>query len=162
VIGRYGKNAEPLLVPGTLRGYRRWVLLNGTLVGPVSEREWPKGENTANCWTLFPCSGPSPTSTCHCGFYAKYQFDNLEYLGVKGVVEASGRVFLGTEGFRAEKARVVALVTDSRDPLKSPAQVRLCAKKYGADFFESAAEMLLKYPPQDVSSLLSPALEPVR
>lgn len=54
-------------------------------------------------------------ATCGCGFYAYH--DNASMYAspgpgcrVQGIVEAYGRVVLGTQGYRAEKARILAIV----------------------------------------------------
>lgn len=60
-----------------------------------------------------PCGGME--ATCGCGFYA-YHASEQRYATngpgcrVVGVVEAYGKVVLGTTGFRAEKARILGVV----------------------------------------------------
>lgn len=72
--------------------------------------------------------GESPAKNCTCGFYAHYDhvtdfypdFDwNLQgdtsndvRLVVKGVVEGTGRVVMGTKGVRAQKIKIVAIAPD--------------------------------------------------
>ena len=68
---------------------------------------------------------------CSCGFYAITDSDNeymCSYFGVvtprvEGVVEGYGTVVVGSKGFRAEKARIVALVVPKlRDNHEEPAR----------------------------------------
>jgi hypothetical protein len=54
---------------------------------------------------------------CRCGFYGFYDGSNDYYVGddrhtnlVTGVVEGYGEVLIGTRGFRAAKAKIVALM----------------------------------------------------
>lgn len=59
-----------------------------------------------------------PEPTCSCGFYAYAQgCDDSGYAQVSdavcGIVECYGRTIIGAKGLRAEKARIVALATDS-------------------------------------------------
>jgi hypothetical protein len=51
-------------------------------------------------------------ATCSCGFYAYFDEANdyADSTTVTGVIEAYGKVTIGTRGFRAEKARLRALV----------------------------------------------------
>lgn len=54
-------------------------------------------------------------STCGCGFYAYHDGASMYAASgpgcrVQGVVEAYGKVVLGTQGYRAEKARILAIV----------------------------------------------------
>lgn len=61
-------------------------------------------------------SHPVPGPGCRCGFYAFNQAsrDYEQPSGVHGVIQGYGRVVIGTRGFRAEKAKIVALTTESR------------------------------------------------
>jgi hypothetical protein len=85
----------------------------------------------------------SPQLGCFCGFYAAYHPDGLinapgthDFLNQKlAVVEASGRIVLGTKGFRAEKMKIV-------DTFRVPL------------FVGDNPSILEKYPPDDVSVLL--------
>lgn len=70
------------------------------------------------------CAGRhlAPNAECTCGIYGWYtpDFATREHTGaVFGVVEISGRVLLGTTGFRAERARIVA-VTRHPNPQTNP------------------------------------------
>ena len=100
---------------------------------------WAPGVNTARCfrrkkvhlgdrqcdcgcnaivpqirWDDDPCSGMDPA--CECGFYAYLDGSENDYLvwqtgpTVQGVIRAFGKVILGTKGFRAEKAEILAMV----------------------------------------------------
>lgn len=69
---------------------------------------------TLGGWVWQECGGVDPD--CACGFYAYHQ-DGIAGYGftgaghrIAGVIEGYGRVVLGTQGFRASKARILALV----------------------------------------------------
>jgi hypothetical protein len=80
-----------------------------------------------------------------------------------GVVRASGRIILGTEGFRAERAEVEALYYS---PIAEVAYERfhlgkdyygmlhLLGEAYGVPVFDSWEEAVAAMPPSDVSELL--------
>lgn len=116
----------------------------------------------------------APSDTCSCGFYAVWDtydawhamsnhgrfrrwsqedWRYLHYTAVLAVVEATGRVLLGTKGFRAEKCEVKALLLP--DPEEEWWLTRRRAKKYiekikanypGIEIFYSEREMFAAYP----------------
>lgn len=67
---------------------------------------WP---HTPQCFDSTPCLGLEPN--CECGFYAFYNGANdyRQSSRVSAVIEGYGRTVVGTRGFRAEKAKIVAL-----------------------------------------------------
>lgn len=100
--------AEPRAEP--IVGYRIWRLDGDKLlpVGMLNAPPWEPGENVAANWY----QGPRPTP----GFWALRTLDQareaaLEYSDamVIGVVETYGRVVEHEYGWRAEKARVLAV-----------------------------------------------------
>jgi len=124
-----------------VRGFRSFVVRDdGILLGVVHHTAWPVGGLTAihdgvvrecadlddhkhgaDCvWSVPPCEAPDPE--CACGLYA-YFSSSSDYRSqgdVDAVVEASGRVLLGTRGFRAERARVVAIcAADKPEPVET-------------------------------------------
>lgn len=81
----------------------------------------------------------TPSVECSCGFYGHYDQDTDFYpsyrwgrvyarlagqkevshiIGVRGVVEMSGTVVMGTKGVRAQKARIIALAPDWEKQVK--------------------------------------------
>jgi hypothetical protein len=147
---------EVPLVPGGLRGYRAWMY-----GGPNGFRSynfdyfWKPGINDAGCSLSIDPHAPGPN--CQCGLYARYKHveEWSRSTPVFGVIEASGRIILGTEGFRAEKARILAVWfnPDHWRGLYAP-------HMDGAQVFEDCEDMLEAFPPQDVSELIGPQ-EPV-
>lgn len=98
---------EQTMVPGTLRGYREWVPTPNGLQAVNFPFIWEPGVNTAQCARR---DGPAPRAKCTCGFYARHTpFSPSFYTAIAGVIKASGRVILGTAGFRAQYAEIEAL-----------------------------------------------------
>jgi hypothetical protein len=160
------------VVPAALRGYRTWGTRgNGELLS-LLPYEWSLGEQVARC--LVPVSCPcygcfvyarrhgersahsAPGADCGCGFYGWYSPVDSRLMDgpVFGAVEVSGRVLMGTHGFRAERARVLGLVVD--EGARSPASLALRrrAEVSLVPVFSSRAALLEQLPPDDVSSLV--------
>jgi hypothetical protein len=84
-------------------------------------------------WTFGGASAPReprtdehPMTSCKCGFYGYYDGSN-DYgkpARVSGVVEGYGEVVVGTRGFRATKARIVALTIEADVPTHLATRVR--------------------------------------
>jgi hypothetical protein len=105
---------------GQLVGLRAWRVTDGHMLRPssVAEYTWTPGENLAQC---IPGSRPVPEDhqlvggNCMCGFYAYHDGTNT-YAGtvtISGIMMGYGRCVHGTKGFRAEKARILAIVKPS-------------------------------------------------
>lgn len=125
-MNKYG---EDLVFPGTLRGYRTWILdeyyYPHLRAMGSSEYGWEKGVNKAECIyktkSFFKQPGMvehenAPDATCSCGFYATHTPELAiddpicwSPRTVFGVVEATGKILIGKNGLRAEKAKIVAL-----------------------------------------------------
>lgn len=164
---------EQLLVPGKLIGYRLFAVKGIRLVAMGVGYCWHPGENSAQCmrqlWYGNPHHSDKIQESCTCGFYARYEaydLNDLIELGyplgtsgfVYGVIEAYGQVFLGSRGFRTEKARILAI---SRTELSYPYQyclshnlVNEIAYEYGVDHQYDLRSMARKYPQQDLRSLV--------
>lgn len=155
---------EPTLVPAGLRGYRTWsfVSLSGLLRSTGLSHSWceaPYDGTTeqAQCLALAAHAPgprhPAPQADCTCGLYAWYDpTDRRIPLGgctgpVFGVVQATGRVVLGTHGMRAERLEVVAITAEDE-------HTRHLLRWYGYPVHDSAEAMLAAYPPEDVSALV--------
>lgn len=117
-------------VYGVVRGFRWWTLdapplhMSPARAGQVWPRkllrgmqaEWDAGENRAVCRAGAHSMHPEqtvPDENCACGFWAYWELQRHEVGGralpVCGVVEGYGAVLIGEKGFRAAKARIVAL-----------------------------------------------------
>jgi hypothetical protein len=164
-----GGDAGRPLVPGSLRGYRTWrhagrraAVPDGMLpLTSVTRRHvvWTS-KLSARCVTrdtvgsgvgssALPDDHPAPGAGCNCGIYGWYAPDDARILNasVFGTIEASGRVLMGERGFRAERARITAVVTRNR-------RVTAACTRAGIAVYRRKRDLLRDYPPDDLSSLL--------
>lgn len=130
-----------------------------------NDHAWDTGVNVAKCKTVGRNIlveqqrglHPSPVNGCTCGIYATHTPTWMYTNGVRGVIEASGRILLGTKGFRAEKAQIVALATGH---LYYTERLALKARwePTGVMFYDSVDEMLEAFPPGNVYELIGDLL----
>ncbi len=152
--GHPGFAGAPALVPGELRGYRRFRLGADGLYptvhsagGPWSgqleravchapERPADDGTGAAGVAAGSPTASAAlrhsaPAADCGCGLYAWYtpaDADESSGFGdVHGVVAARGRTVLGDHGFRAAGARIEAVALPARLRLRPRAAARTAA-----------------------------------
>lgn len=160
---------------GSVRGYRRWKITVGGHLEPMSRRgRWSPGENAAECqgypskdvvepkrddeehYTEFYArmaqwKANHDMSSCTHGFYA-YSATTETYgtdPGISGVIEGYGEVLIGTKGFRAAKARILALSTEAHDGIWNLDQFvinKLRANYPNIPIFESTFAMQLEFP----------------
>ena len=142
---------EPLV--GEIVGLRTFrVDESGLLLPLYSNLAWYDGPNTATC---APPTGeperrdhPVPAPDCECGFYAYGTAEAAERNPgtryVEAVVSCWGRVIAGTQGVRAEHARIVALWLNPRVP--SSLRRRVAATYPSARLFTDRAAMLAEFP----------------
>lgn len=124
---------------GSLTGIRAFsVSPDNRLCGVVHRLPWTPGENEAVCDTQpntfayamqmitraingeadFDPSVPHRVATkpCTCGYYAYFNGTNVPQHTpgtVLGLIQGYGLVTVGSKGFRAEKARILAVIDDS-------------------------------------------------
>jgi hypothetical protein len=100
-----------------------WAKMGGYLWSAVNLGPWPDGEeNVAVCET----GHPTPAKGCSCGLYAFYDTScGLPYSlrhtptdTISGVIGVAGRIIPGDLAFRAERAKVLALLEDDSDTPK--------------------------------------------
>ena len=144
---------------GTAHG----AALRGSLRGIfMSDYVWGPGANEAVCMAISPWRATRPThasirAECDCGFWAYTNGDH--YLSVPGpaalgIVEAWGRMIIGPHGFRAEKARIVALtfpapLAQEEDDIPPPAATVTRATVLGGvlAWLKSWTDILASTPP---------------
>jgi hypothetical protein len=170
-----GGDAGRALVPGSLRGYRSWRVLGrrrylpaGTLpLTSVTRRRvvWPAalsacckpdGAGTAgNSFSASAGDHRSPQPGCACGIYGWYAPTDTGIVRARvfGAIEASGLVFLGERGFRAEKARITAVVTRNR-------RVAAACERAGIAVYRRRRDLVRDHPPEDMSALVGPTPRP--
>lgn len=184
-----GKASISDLVPGRLRGYREWKVLPGDdsgvlprLASLTAETVWPWTPHfEARCHraaivlgrkTGFgpgPKHDPTdiPNVHCSCGIYAKHRPILKANQGhALGIIEAWGNIEVGSEAFRAQYARIVALYTANGEQTSywttmegghltaySLIPIKELGKLYRVPVFLGSREALAEYPPTDISSL---------
>lgn len=168
---------------GSVKGARSWNIDKlGRLIGVTYPQVWVPGENHAACrktdpfsirYTVNPSTmkierdssedRPTPDhgmDTCGHGFYGYYEGSN-DYgseARVSGVVEAYGETVIGTRGFRAMKARILAL-TFGDDVTE--AQRKLVARNYpDAVIYETFDAMVAAVPPDAGGQEYGPDADP--
>ncbi len=162
------------LVLGSIRGLRKFnINAANELTGLFYRQAWHVGENVAHHHNIMkmypyayyglPYSSPQEPieedvnaevhsgkafMECKCGFYAFYGYEHAQeiaYLAeVIGVIEGYGEVIIGSKGFRAQKAKIIALA-----PLKDIAPSRmehLLVRYEGIPFFDKRERMEAEYP----------------
>lgn len=100
------------------------ALYNGTYVGP-HEGSFEYSEHDM--------------STCSCGYHAYYDGSNDYHKPgetVTAVVEGYGETVIGTRGFRAAKAKILALHIPGYEPESKKEAVRATRKTFGEWFFK--------------------------
>jgi hypothetical protein len=164
-----GGDAGRPLVPGSLRGYRTWrpagrrgrvpagmlpltsvarrhVVWSPTLSARCVPRD--AGYSSPGSSTL-RADHPAPRAGCNCGIYGWYAPEDTVMVdaGVFGAIQASGLTLMGELGFRAERARIAAVVTRNR-------RVAAACTQAGIPVYRRRRDLLRDYPPDDLSSLL--------
>lgn len=168
-----GKQAD--FAPGVVTGTRSFdVDKLGRLRGVAYATVWMPGENVAKCMVqggvdfitlqrseLREANLPEHSiADCAHGFYGYYEGSNDYYETgrVMGVVEGYGETIIGSRGFRASKARIVALHIPAEIPY---GRRRLIARNYpGIPTFESFDAMVAECPPDDAGYGISPDTDP--
>ncbi|MEO9137451.1 MAG: hypothetical protein ABI345_00120 [Jatrophihabitans sp.] len=143
--------SEPLV--GEIVGLRTFRVDDyGMLLPLYSNGAWYDGPNTAECdpptgdYPLIPHPAPSPE--CECGFYiygtTEAADQNRHVRRVKAVVSVWGRVVAGTQGVRAEHARIDALWLHPDAP--QWARHRIEVRYPSAQVYTEADAMLAEHP----------------
>lgn len=109
------KGMQPPDLTAEVLGFRGWkVAPSGLLMSAGVSDGWLPGENVAACSRGLH---PAPAKGCGCGLYAHYTLEDLsksvnwgDQSGtIVGAVSGWGRVVLHPDGWRAEKAHIIAL-----------------------------------------------------
>lgn len=153
--------------PGFLRGYRTWdTTAAGIYLGSVwAEYRYQAGRNQAYCRGriafAFIQGHPAPQRNCACGFYAAYKDIPREYRHhpIWGSVKATGRVLIGTRGFRAEKVEIEALCAGTEGfSFISEETIQRLGNHYSVPTFPSPEAMFKAFPPQSLDGLVPAAV----
>lgn len=163
---------KDLLIPSSVLGYRQWTWKNNVL-NSYGYSLWDKGSLTSVCnrFNENEDRHPSPEINCSCGIYAHYlPLESYERgHNVFGVIEASGKILLGTKGFRAEKAKIVALSGygscnqwfEPKEKTRGiyPEDLVDFCTSIGVPYFPTVRQMFYEFPQVDLTSLGVPSLE---
>lgn len=173
------------VVPAALRGYRTWrITRDGQLRSTAFDYVWPTaGERKAECRRgptarVVPVPGmpgiarledvedhrdEAPGEDCKCGFYGWYDPADARMVDapVFGAIEVAGRVKVGGHGFRAERARLVALVvTPEMRTRVGAAELLRRLEVDEVPVYEDRPSLLADFPPDDVSHLVKHECDP--
>ena len=153
----------PALAAGSVLGVRAFGIDSlGRLRGVAYSAVFRPGLNVARCFA--PPAGrwvpgsagdmiwePEPghragTAECGCGYWAHYDGSHSYDAPTRAaaVIEGHGLVTLGTSGFRAEKARLVALVPPAHLPIA--ARVADVYGSAGVPIYRTLADALTEHP----------------
>lgn len=146
---------EPALVPGSLRGYRCWDgptkagQLRSTGMRHVWEPAPHDGRSEHALCLISTTDHAAPQPDCSCGLYGWYDpaDSRLVLSQVFGAVQATGRVVLGSHGFRAERLEVLAVTAENPHVLSS-------LRAAGYPTVPTREELLERWPADDVSGLV--------
>lgn len=171
----YSGEKNFLTIEGVL-GYRQWAYTPQTGLSSMKSADWSTGKTHAECQRMVFENNfkehKSPEISCYCGIYAHYlplESYTRNYSSVFGVIEASGKILMGTKGYRAEKAKILALAgfgyhnewfevsypeesKYARDGL-----LEFC-DSIGVYYFNDVQEMIHQFPQVDLSTLGVPDL----
>lgn len=156
------RGIEPLV--GEIVGLRTFRVDDSGLLLPLySTQVWYDGANVASCapptGDRARCPHPVPDECCECGFYAysgsTAAEHNRQARYVQAIVSCWGRVIAGTQGVRAQYARIDAIWLHQNAPdwLRS----RVAARYPSARMYVDAAAMRAEHP-----TTALPCYEPAR
>lgn len=161
-----------LLITSTVRGFKQWSWNKDRKLVSMFPADWSNGSLTSEC-SRYGLSKDkssdihvSPGNDCTCGVYAHYlplESYEKQRNSIFGVVEASGKILMGTKGFRAEKAKVIALAgygpcnqwfenTEKTRGVYPEDVVDFCTS-IGVPYFPTVRQMVFEFPQDDLSSL---------
>lgn len=176
--------AEVVPIVGSVRGFRWWRLsgdagLLSPWRGPV---RWRPGDNEASClarrgifgWKTARTPHPHgcPARGCECGFYALHALPELNagpdraiweidvatsggrHGLVLGVVAGTGRILIGTEGWRARFGRILALFAGPMNTIHTR-ELGIVAADYGVPLYRDLDAIVSEWGPDrdEVESL---------
>jgi hypothetical protein len=168
ISGMCGAGDGRPLVAGSLRGYRTWRLQrrrrppsgDALPLTSVTRRVVWGPSLTASCTpdetanlapgaATLPADHAAPAAGCRCGIYGWYDPADTGMLRARvfGVVEASGLVLMGDRGFRAERAKIVAVVSRNR-------RLAAACEQAGIVVYRRRRDLVRDCPPEDLSALL--------
>jgi len=157
-----GHDAGTPLVAGALRGYRTWLAACAEEVPvgalPLKSVQFPQVFWTPTLQACCladevvpgaPARHAAPARGCRCGIYGWYRPRDrrLVWAPVFGVIAATGTTLMGTHGFRAQEAAILAVVT--RD-----SYIAKPCERAGIAVYRRRRQLVRDYPCEDLEALL--------
>jgi len=162
-------SSNEILITTKILGYRQWYWKDNKL-SSLYQTYWNNGSHISKCQKSVQNQEEaenhgSPRENCTCGIYAHYlpleSYDRKD--NVFGTVEASGKIIMGTKGFRAEKVRITSLsgfgtstqwfeTAEKTRGIYPEALVDFCTS-IGVPYFPTVKQMIHEFPQEDLSSL---------
>lgn len=130
--------AELMLIE-TIPGYRAWTLDDEGHLWPAANgnRPWDPGVNVARCVGR---DHDAPATNCSCGLYAFHTVHRqLRGSQVIGGIAAWGAIEVHRDGFRAGRARILALASHDLMPARDRRALARAAERYGVPVVTRAA-----------------------
>ncbi len=171
----YSGEEDLLTIEGVI-GYRQWGYGPHLGLTSMHQADWSTGKHHARCNRLVFEQNfkehKSPEISCYCGIYAHYlpiESYTRNYSAVFGVIEGSGKILMGTKGYRAEKAKILALagygyhnewfeVTEPERSEYAKGHLLDFCDSIGVHYFDTVEEMVHQFPQVDLTSLGVPDL----
>ena len=130
---------EAPLIAGKIHGVRGWSLSGATLGAAVQGDEWAADGKATRATCRNQRRHKSPVKECGCGLYGTHPWAGGTQGEILGVIEAWGRVELHAGGFRAERARPIALfVVADETTLAEVRVLHQVAERYECELIELA------------------------
>ena len=131
---------EAPLIAGKIQGVRGWSLSGATLGAAVQGDEWAADGKATRATCRNQRRHKSPVKECGCGLYGTHPWAGGTQGEILGVIEAWGRVELHATGFRAERARPIALfVVADETTLAEVRVLHQVAERYECELIELQA-----------------------
>ena len=131
---------EAPLIAGKIHGVRGWSLSGATLGAAVQGDEWAADGKATRATCRNQRRHKSPVKECGCGLYGTHPWAGGTQGEILGVIEAWGRVELHAGGFRAERARPIALfVVADETTLAEVRVLHQVAERYECELIELQA-----------------------
>lgn len=141
---------------GSVLGFRTWIVENGLLKAAGVKEAWPSSEMEAVCvagkitGSLIHTPGhQAPQKDCTCGIYANHSFYLARHnaktwrLPIVGAVAGAGRMEIHADGYRCQKAQILAFyVVSSKWFRDKPQELEKIQSTYQVPVFFSKKKFL--------------------
>lgn len=139
---RYVSHMEASLYPQAALGFRRFQLGDDgdDFLYPITDH--PPWHPDADTYAACDRRHRAPRADCSCGLYAYHELRQAQgnYSGVLAAVAARGTLQVHRDGFRAERARILALLRPDDDP-ELARRVERVAQRYGVPVADTPQQL---------------------